>query len=55
VLRAAERKGVGVDLARLFTNLTYWNERVKVGWAQEYWGATSEDRGGAVEEREGVS
>jgi CRISPR type I-E-associated protein CasB/Cse2 len=45
VLRAAERKGVPIDLARLFKDLTFWNDRVKVGWAQDYWGAVAEDAG----------
>jgi CRISPR type I-E-associated protein CasB/Cse2 len=43
VLRAAERKGVPVDFAQLYRDLTYWGDRVKVEWAKEYWGGTTED------------
>ncbi len=39
VIRAAERKGVALDLARLYADLTYWGERIKVNWARSYWGA----------------
>ena len=39
VLRAAERNGVAVNFAQLFTDLVYWNDRVKVEWATEYWGS----------------
>ena len=42
VLRAAERNGVPVNFAQLFTDLRYWGDRVKVRWATEYWGAPIE-------------
>jgi len=42
VLRAAERNGVPVNFAQLFTDLRYWDDRVKVRWATEYWGAPIE-------------
>ncbi len=44
ILRAAERQGVGVNFVRLFKDLLYWNDRVKVQWAQEYW-STPVDEG----------
>lgn len=53
VLRAAERNGVPVNFAQLFTDLKYWGDRVKVRWATEYWGAPVEDAAAqAVEEKE---
>ena len=39
VILAAKAKGIGVNYERLFTDLSYWGDRVKAEWAQEYWGA----------------
>ena len=38
ILRAAERKDVPVCFAGLYEDLLYWGERVKLRWAQAYWG-----------------
>jgi len=38
VLRAAERKAVPVDFARLHRDLFLWGERTKIEWADQYWG-----------------
>ncbi len=46
VLRAAERRGIGVDFVRLFADLRSWTwrERTRLEWAQEYWGPPREDQ-----------
>ncbi len=28
-----------MNYEQLFTDLSYWGDRVKTEWAQEYWGA----------------
>jgi CRISPR type I-E-associated protein CasB/Cse2 len=40
MLRAAERRGVGVNYALLYRDLTYWtaDTRAKVAWAAAFWG-----------------
>jgi CRISPR system Cascade subunit CasB len=43
IVRAAERKGIGVNLEELYCDLVYWHERVKLRWASAYWGARSEN------------
>lgn len=55
ILRAAERKGVPVNFAQLFTDLKYWGDRVKVRWATEYWGAQSDDSAAAGAEQEEIA
>ncbi len=46
VVRAAAAKGIPVDYVALFTDLTYWGERVKLRWAQGYWsGVNSAENG----------
>jgi CRISPR type I-E-associated protein CasB/Cse2 len=50
VLRAAERKGVPVNFARLFTDLKNWGEKVKVRWATEYWIRPVEDEAAGAEQ-----
>jgi len=52
VLRAAERNGVPVNFAQLFTDLEYWGDRAKVRWATEYWSAPPEDKAAGAEEEE---
>lgn len=52
VLRAAERKGVPINFAQLFTDLKYWGERVKVRWATQYWTAPPEEETAGAEEEE---
>ena len=53
VLRAAERKGIPVNFGRLFSDLTYWGEKIKVRWATEFWGAASEESPAASEDGSG--
>ena len=38
VILAARAKGIDVNYERLFTDLSYWGDRVKADWAREYWG-----------------
>lgn len=38
VVRAAQAKGVKLDYTRLLSDLLWWGERVKVEWAQAFWG-----------------
>lgn len=40
ILRAAERRGVGVDYSQLYRDLTYWTHdtKAKVRWAASFWG-----------------
>ena len=38
VILAAKAKGIVVNYERLFTDLSYWGDRVKADWAREYWG-----------------
>ena len=45
ILRTAQRNSVPVNFAQLFTDLTYWGERVKQRWAAEYWGASTTSAG----------
>jgi len=42
VVRAAQAKGVKLDYTRLLSDLLWWGERVKVEWAQAFWGEFSE-------------
>ena len=49
ILRAAERRGVGVDFVQLYRDLTYWGERVKVAWAAAYWGTLDTQATAAIE------
>lgn len=52
VLRAAERKGMPINFAQLFTDLKYWerDDRVKVKWATEYYRDVSMEARTAGEE-----
>jgi CRISPR system Cascade subunit CasB len=43
VILAARAKGVEVNYEQLFVDLTYWSDRVKARWAQEFWGSPSPD------------
>ena len=44
VLRTAQRHGIPIDFTQLYKDLTYWGERVKVRWAQVYWGGSPSDK-----------
>lgn len=44
VIRAVAQKKIPVNYSRLFNDLWYWGERVKVNWAGAYWGG--EPQGG---------
>jgi CRISPR system Cascade subunit CasB len=37
VILAAKAKGIGVNYEQLFTDLSFWGDSVKTGWAREYW------------------
>jgi len=39
IIKTAETKGIGVNFYQLYKDLWYWNNRIKVDWASEYWGA----------------
>jgi CRISPR system Cascade subunit CasB len=43
VILAAKAKGIVVNYERLFTDLSYWGDRVKADWAREYWGVPAEE------------
>lgn len=38
VIRTTQAKGVAINHEELFKDLHYWGDRVKVRWAQAYWG-----------------
>ena len=40
LIRAAANKGVPIDFVQLYTDLTFWGDRVKVRWASSYWSPT---------------
>jgi CRISPR system Cascade subunit CasB len=42
VILAAKAKGISVNYEELFSDLSYWGDRVKARWAREYWGAPAE-------------
>lgn len=45
IIRAAKNKGnIPIDFERLFEDLWFWGEKVKLSWAQTYWGQNSEDK-----------
>lgn len=39
VVFAAKAKGIPVNYHRLFCDLCYWSDNVKVQWARAFWGA----------------
>ncbi len=45
IIRAATRATppVVIDLSRLYQDLTYWGDRVKLRWAQSYWAVQGEE------------
>jgi len=48
IILAAQRKGIAIDLERLFRDLQTWHKpekKVKLRWAQSYWGQ-EESKGG---------
>ena len=51
VVLAAKAKGVRINFEKLFTDLTFWGEKVKARWAKEYWGVV-ETAAEVVEEAE---
>jgi CRISPR system Cascade subunit CasB len=38
VIRAAAQRGVGINYRQLFIDLCYWGDRVKLRWAEAFWG-----------------
>ncbi len=45
IFRLAEKRGIGIDFQQLYWDLKKWDaegSRVKVKWADDYWGATRE-------------
>ena len=43
VVLAAKSKGIPVNYEKLFVDLYYWGDNVKVHWAREYWGAAERE------------
>lgn len=43
VVRAAKAKEVPVNYARLYGDICYWGDAVKLRWASSYWGAKGGD------------
>ena len=41
IILAAKAKGIDVNYQELFTDLTYWGDRVKARWAREFWGTAA--------------
>jgi CRISPR type I-E-associated protein CasB/Cse2 len=45
IVRAAQAKGIRVNYTQLLADLLWWNEQVKVAWANAFWGATAAQDG----------
>lgn len=44
IIHAAKSKnGIPIDFERLYTDLFYWGERVKLRWAAAYWGSKQKE------------
>jgi CRISPR type I-E-associated protein CasB/Cse2 len=43
IFRAAKQRGIAVNHNSLFDDLWYWNDRVKLEWAQSFWGNANHD------------
>ena len=43
VIRTTQAKGVAINHEELFKDLHYWGDRVKVRWANAYWGNLQEE------------
>jgi len=43
VILAARARGIAVNYEQLFTDLSYWSNKVRERWAQEYWGAPASE------------
>ena len=43
VIRTTQAKGVAINHEELFKDLHYWGDRVKVRWANAYWGNLREE------------
>ncbi len=44
VVLTARAKGIPVNYEQLFADLCYWSDKVKAGWAAEFWGAPPEEK-----------
>lgn len=40
IFQAAKQKGIGIDPDKLFYDIWYWGNDVKLRWAQSFWGGT---------------
>ena len=40
IIKAAQTKSVSIDFNRLYKDLWYWGTKVKLNWANAYWGTT---------------
>jgi len=49
VVFAAKAKGIPVNYHRLFCDLCYWSDNVKVEWARAFWGAGEAAESATVE------
>ncbi len=49
IIRAASRKAIGINLERLYYDLLYWDEKVKLAWAAAYWGTDASQSAGQGE------
>jgi len=43
IIRAAERKGISIDLEQLHQDLVFWSDKVKLEWAKAYWGSEDDN------------
>jgi CRISPR system Cascade subunit CasB len=49
VVLAAKAKGIPVNYHRLFCDLCYWSDHVKVEWARAFWGAGADTESATAE------
>ena len=50
IIRTAKTRGIHVNFFRLFEDLQYWGEKVKINWAASYWGTASKKGGEGEDE-----
>ncbi|HPN85197.1 MAG TPA: type I-E CRISPR-associated protein Cse2/CasB [Victivallales bacterium] len=46
IIRTAKTKGIPINLYKLFNDLQFWGDKVKIQWATSYWVSNNEKGGG---------
>lgn len=46
IIKTANVKGAGINFYKLYQDLWYWSENIKISWATEYWGKPKSPEGG---------